>query len=214
VIEISDILSVLAKQRPVFHSEADFQHAFAWEIHQRLPHASVRLELPVQVKHQYLHIDIWCITQDDVLAIELKYKTRELSVEIGDEQYKLKSQSAQDIGRYDYVKDIYRLEQTAITQRKYTGYAILLTNDSAYWIKPSSHNTVDAGFRIREGRVLEGVSNWGANASDGTKKNREQPLTLQNRYQLQWTDFSRPSLASYGLFRSLTVKVTQNMKEV
>ena len=49
VVEIGEILSALAEQRPVFHSEADFQHAFAWEIHQQLPMASVRLELPVQV---------------------------------------------------------------------------------------------------------------------------------------------------------------------
>jgi hypothetical protein len=35
VLEISDVLSSLAKQRLVFHSEADFQHAFAWEIHAR-----------------------------------------------------------------------------------------------------------------------------------------------------------------------------------
>ena len=207
-IEVGEILVILAKKRPIFHSEADFQHAFAWEIHQKLPNAFVRLELPVQVKNEYLHIDVWVKNQDEVLAVELKYKTRGLSVEINGEHYRLKNQSAQDVGRYDFIKDIQRLEHVAVGQKNFVGYAVLVTNDSAYWIKPANHDTVDAKFRINDGRVLEDVFDWGANASDGTKKNREQALVLQNKYVAQWENFSRPSPASYGEFRSLTIKVT------
>lgn len=210
--EIGEVLSVLAKKRPIFHSEADFQHAFAWEIHQKLPTASIRLELPVQVKNKFLHIDVWIANQDAILAIELKYKTRSLSVQIENEQYRLKDQSAQDIGRYDFVKDIQRLEQVAVAHHNFTGYAILLTNDSAYWVERASHRTVDTDFRVHDKRILEGVLNWGANASDSTKKNREQPLELRGTYRLQWTDYSHPSSASYGEFRSLLVKVAQITK--
>ena len=208
MFEVREILAIIAKKRPIFHSEADFQHTFAWEIHQKLPNASVRLELPIHVKNQDLHIDIWIKNQDEVLAIELKYKTRGLSVQIDGEQYRLKNQSAQDIGRYDFIKDIQRLEHVASEKNNFMGYAVLLTNDSAYWIKPARHDTVDADFRINDGRVLEGVCNWGVNASDGTKKNREQPLVLQNKYDVQWENCSRPSPESYGEFRSLTIKVT------
>jgi hypothetical protein len=207
MIEIREVLSSLTRKRSIFHSEADFQHAFAWEFHQKLPSASVRLELPVQVKNQFLHIDIWIAYQDTILAIELKYKTRGLVAQIGNEQYRLKDQSAQDIGRYDFVKDIQRLEQTAASHRDFTGYAILLTNDSAYWVKPANHSTIDAAFRLHDGRILEGVLAWGANASDGTKKNRDQPLELQGRYHLQWSDYSHPSSGSYGEFLSLVVKI-------
>jgi hypothetical protein len=211
MLEISEVLSALAKKRPVFHSEADFQHAFAWEIHQKLPTASVRLELPVQVKNR-LHIDVWVAAQGAILAVELKYKTRFLSVQIGDEQYRLRDQSAQDIGRYDFMKDIKRLEQVAVAHQNITGYAILLTNDSAYWVEPANHNTVDANFRIHDGRIAEGVLAWGAKASDGTKKNREQPLELQGKYLLQWVDYSHPSSEGYGEFRSMVVKVTSIAK--
>ncbi|MDZ7337876.1 MAG: hypothetical protein ONB30_04995 [candidate division KSB1 bacterium] len=207
MIEIGKVLSGLAKQRPVFHSEADFQHAFAWEIHQGLPAALIRLELPVQVKHQFFHIDIWVAYQDTVLAFELKYKTRGLSVHVGGERYRLKDQSAQDIGRYDFVKDIQRLEQVATAYQSVIGYAILLTNDSAYWTTPANQNTVDAGFRLHDGRVLEGVLSWGANASEGTIKDREQPLELQGKYHLQWSGYSQPSPERYGEFRSLVVNV-------
>jgi len=209
VLEISEVLSSLAKQRPVFHSEADFQHAFAWEIHQRLPSdALVRLELPVQVRQQFLHIDVWVVYQNATLAVELKYKTRRLTVHIGNEQYRLKDQSAQDISRYDFLKDVQRLEQVVAVHPNSIGYAVLLTNDSAYWKKPVNHSTVDADFRLCDGRVVEGVLAWGVNASDGTKKDREQSLELQGKYQLRWSDYSYPSSGSYGEFRSLVVKVS------
>lgn len=37
-------MAALARVRPVFHGEADFQHAFAWEMHIADPSAKVRLE--------------------------------------------------------------------------------------------------------------------------------------------------------------------------
>ena len=208
VLEISEVLSFLAKQRPVFHSEADFQHAFAWEIHQRLPSALVRLELPVQIGQQFLHIDVWVVYQNATLAVELKYKTRKLAVHVANEQYRLKDQSAQDTGRYDFLKDIQRLEQVVGVHPNSIGYAVLLTNDSAYWKKPVNRSTNDADFRLYDGRVVEGVLAWGVNASDGTKKNREQSLELQGKYQLRWSDYSHLSSERYGQFRSLVVKVS------
>jgi len=134
--------------------------------------------------------------------------TRRLTVHIGNEQYRLKDQSAQDISRYDFLKDVQRLEQVVAVHPNSIGYAVLLTNDSAYWKKPVNHSTVDADFRLYDGRVVEGVLAWGVNASDGTKKDREQSLELQGKYQLRWSDYSYPSSGSYGEFRSLVVKVS------
>ena len=37
-----DILTDLAEKRSIFHSEADFQHALAWEMHRR--EYDIRLE--------------------------------------------------------------------------------------------------------------------------------------------------------------------------
>ena len=212
MVEIGEVLSALAKQRSVFHSEADFQHAFAWKIHQLLPTASVRLEFPVQVGNQFLHIDVWVGCQGAVLAVELKYKTRGLSIRVENEQYHLKSQSAQDIGRYDFLKDVQRLEQMGAQHRNFTGYAILLTNDSAYWAEPANFKTVDADFRLHDGRVIEGFLTWGDKASDGTKKNRERAIELQGKYHLCWADYSRLSSNRYGEFRSLVVKIVQTAK--
>jgi hypothetical protein len=193
MIRIGETLATLAKKRPIFHSEAEFQHALAWEIHQELPHALLRLELPVPVKNQLFHMDIWAMTADEVLAIELKYKTRGLSVLVDGEEFFLKDQSAQDIGRYDFLKDVRRLEQVTTERRNTAGYAILLTNDSVYWAIPTNPHTVYTDFRIDDGRTLEGVLDWGVNAGAGTKKDREQPIVLRDKYIVKWENFSRPS---------------------
>jgi|SRR5215813_7697740 len=39
-------LSALSKERPIFHSEADFQFAFAWKMREQNLAYSVRLEVP------------------------------------------------------------------------------------------------------------------------------------------------------------------------
>ncbi len=208
MINISQVLTSLASQRPVFHSEADFQHAFAWEIHRQLPAASIRLEFPLQLQGNSIHLDIWATQKKLALAVELKYKTRALSVRVGDEKFTLTDQSAQDLGRYDFMKDTQRLEKIVARPSPNTvGYAILLTNDSAYWARSRNSQTVDADFRIEEGRIVHGELKWGAGASEGTKRGREKPLRLSGHYNTTWVDYSRPSTGSYGTFRYTAVEV-------
>ena len=209
MFDVNEILYILAKKRPLFHSEADFQHAFAWEIHKQLPDASIRLEYPIRIDKQSIYyIDVWISVRNVIFAIELKYKTRSLKVRIENEKYELKNQSAQDVGRYDFLNDLQRLERLNKAHRNFIGYAILLTNDSSYWKKPKKSDTVDADFRIHDGRIIKGRLAWGVKASDGTKKNREQPIFLEGRYYLKWQRYSHPSSDSYGEFRSLIVKIS------
>ena len=211
MFNVQETLDSLLAMRPIFHSEADFQHALAWEIHKKFPQASVRLELPVKVNQQSLHIDIWVVTDVEILAIELKYKTKMLTHLINNEQFKLKDQRAQDIGRYDFIKDIQRLEYLALDRRNVTGYAILLTNDPSYWQNSSSSKTVDAELGLQDGRILGGHLNWGDKASDGTRKNREQTLFLKGKYTLDWKDFSIVEEKANGVFRQLTVQVEKSV---
>jgi hypothetical protein len=209
-LSVSAVLTALAEQRPIFHSEADFQHAIAWEIHKQLPRASVRLERPVEVSHlsKRLHVDIWIEQDGYVLAIELKYKTRALQAHIGSEHFALRSQTAQDLGRYDFIKDIGRVENVVTDRAPQTsGYAILLTNDPSYWTQPRNTNTADARFRLHEGNTLYGSLEWGSGASEGTKRGREDLLQLRGAYALQWGEYSRPAEGSYGRFRYLVVEV-------
>jgi len=206
MIDIRRLLRALAAKRPVFQSEADFQHALAWEIHLQHPTHSVRLEFKPPQLDKRVYLDIWAVDKSTILAIELKYKTRLLDVRIGQESFHLLDQSAQDLARYDFLRDINRLEQIVFT-RSSMGYAVFLTNDSAYWKPPRNSGTVDADFRIHQGRVLTGNLQWGTGASKGTMRSREHTISIKGVYSLNWQDYSKPSKASYGKFRYLLVEV-------
>jgi len=191
-LSIPAVLAVLAGQRPVFHSEADFQHVLAWEVHRCLPRASVRLERPVKFSagDKPLHVDVWVEQDGEALAIELKYKTRGLQTSERGERFVLQNHGAQDLGRYDFIKDVWRTETVVANHAHATGYAVLLTNDPLYWTRSHNGRTVDAAFRLHEGRDLYGALGWGSRASAGTKRGREQPLRLVGSYPLQWQDYS------------------------
>lgn len=207
MINIPNLMESLARQRAIYHSEADFQHALAWEIHCLLPTAFVRLERPIKANGKTLHLDFLVQLSERAMAIELKYKTRKLAVKVEGEEFQLASHSAVDLGRYDFIKDICRLENISSNLRNCEGWAIMLTNDSAYWKDPSAKATVDAAFRVNQGRVLHGTLGWAENASDGTKKSREADLQINGKYDLQWRDYSAPSREDCGNFRFLAVHV-------
>ena len=172
-----------------------------------MPEASIRLERPILIGQQSLHLDVWVANKGAILAIELKYKSRALKVQLCEEHFALKNQGAQDIGRYDFIKDIQRLEQIVANQETTVGYAVFLTNDSAYWVEQTQHQTVDADFRLYQGRTLEGTLQWGAGASEGTKRGREKALILHGNYMVTWHDYSTVSNERYGLFRYLVIEV-------
>jgi len=190
LVDVELALQSLSKKRAIFHSESDLQHALAWELHSIYPNCSVRLEKRMNILEEPTYVDLLIILNDQKTAIELKYKTRELFAVVDNEVYWLKGQSAQDQGRYDFLKDVQRLEDITSRYKGTTGYAIILTNDSAYWKQPLSSNTVDASFRIHEGREIVGQLSWGTNASDSTKNNREKDIRLRNTYTAVWSGYS------------------------
>src|SRR5216117_509431 len=106
VIVIDELMALLSSERPIFHSEADFQHAFAWLLHRRYPDIFVRLELPLRTNGSAIHLDLLATSTEGAIAVELKYKTRALAVTIDDEDYRLTNHNAQDLGRYDFIKDV------------------------------------------------------------------------------------------------------------
>lgn len=86
MLQLSDIMRRLALVRPVFHSEADFQHALAWQIHVEYPDAQIRLEYRPFAERK-MYIDLWCVLNDQLTAIELKYPTKRLSSVVRSEQF-------------------------------------------------------------------------------------------------------------------------------
>lgn len=203
--DISAFMSALASARVLFHSEADFQHAFAWQLHEWLPEARVRLELPTEINGQRAAIDIWVQTGHHSLAIELKYLKARLDVLYAGERFELKNQGAQDTSRYDVIKDIWRLKQLCGERAHASGLAVMLTNDPSFW-RPGRGGSMDDCFRLHEGRLLEGVCAWAAHTGAGTIRGREAALHLTGTYRLQWRLYSDLRVPN-GQFRYLAVQV-------
>jgi len=187
MLDVEGLMAALSVSRPVFHSEADFQHALAWQFHLRYPTARIRLEKIFG----RLHIDIAASIEDQEYAFELKYKTRKATLEIADESFYLQNHSAHPPSRYDFVKDIARLESIAHTVgRPINAFAVFLSNDEIYWRSPGTTRGISADFSIHEGRRISGELGWGPNASAGTRKGREEPIKLRGEYQLKWRSYS------------------------
>ena len=202
MLDIYNLMADLSQHRPIFHSEADFQHALAWQIHKTMPDCEIRLEWPYR-KERNWHLDIWIPSQG--IAIELKFATRKLKCERNGEHFSLRDQSAQDVKRYDFLKDIRRLEQVVVDGKAESGFAVLLTNDHLYWKEPKHRNTTDADFRLHDERKVAAgkVLRWSENTSEKTQKGREK-LCLKGSYHLRWQDYGKYRNL---LFRYLAISV-------
>ena len=207
MLDIRCLLTQLAESRKVFHSEADFQHALAWHIHQSMTKSQIRLEYPVPVEHRKMYVDIYL--PDEKIAIELKYVTRRLELEHCKESFALRNHGAQPPRRYDFLKDIQRLERMrSVPGLCEAGHAVLLTNDPLYWDDPPRvQDTVDSAFRVHEGQKILGKLDWADHTKPGTKKGRECPIQLAGCYHLRWQDYSKCSEESGGIFRYIAVSV-------
>jgi len=206
MLNIEDVLKELSEKRKIFHSEADFKHSLAWEIHKKHPDLNIRLEKREKIDGEEVYIDIFIYKNDKVFALELKYKTKMFNKVVSNENYQLKDQSAQNCGRYDFCKDIERLEKILKKYPNGTGFAILLTNDASYWKEPRRSDTVDKDFRIHEGRTIKGTLKWKRGTSKGTIRGRENPIKLTGKYNLHWKNYSNLN-GNNGEFRYLLVEV-------
>lgn len=172
----------------MFHSEADFQHALAWQFQIDHPDAIIRLETRPR---RGVRLDLFVRLGDVRYGFELKYLVRRTDVVQDDELFDLPSQSAHDISRYDVCKDIVRCERLLHEGYVEHAFVIVLSNDGAYWRPGNKAAPIDVAFRLHEGRVLEGPLAWSPAAGAGTTRGRESTLELGGRYRCRWQDYSR-----------------------
>lgn len=206
-LELPRILSNLAKYRPIFHSEADFQLALAWEIHQRYPDARVRLEYK-PFADERIYADLWVSLGDAILAAELKYHTLTLSALVDGESFSLSNQGAQKDTRQRMFQDLWRLERISATVPNSNCFAIFLTNDAAFWKPASRLDTKDAAYRMTEGRELSPKSTTDAGYQMVTLKGVEMRLT--GSYVFSWLPFSKVNGRGFAEFRYLLVPTHTN----
>lgn len=207
-IDISGVMAQLAVDRPVFHSEADFQHAFAWAICTRNPRLRARLEIELTT-HQHLDLLLTDADTDQKTAVELKYPRAAWTGEDRGEPFNLRAHGAADLVGYDTLKDLQRLESLVDAGTVQNGLLLMLTNEPAYWKKPASALPTNAdAFRIHDGITICGTRDWGPKAGDGTKRGRARPVELRGSYDITWRDYAELP-GSKGRFRWFAIEVNQ-----
>lgn len=205
---LDTVMSALARDRPVFHSEADFQHAFARVLWDLAPNVQSRLEVRQAPsddaqRERREYVDLVCRSPLGTTAIEFKYFTRAWTGNAGDppERFDLRAHGAEDLARLHFVSDIVRLERFCPALDA-NGIAVLLTNEPRLWEAQTggARPPTDLDFRLHGRRVLSGTLRWAEGAFPANAR------TLRGNYELSWRDYSRVG-DGRATFRWLAVEV-------
>ncbi|MGO9481150.1 MAG: hypothetical protein ACLP05_05150 [Candidatus Kryptoniota bacterium] len=152
----------------------------------------VRLEVPLRSSgRNRSHIDIVIIKSDRaVLGIELKYKTKKDKFVADNEVFELRDHAAVPLGRYDFWNDVRTLEHFKKLKAISSGFAVFLTNDSAYWNK-AKESGICAQFSMDEKRPASRRLAWTRppkQSSVGIE--RMDAIQLDRQYSLHWEGYA------------------------
>lgn len=169
---LTGAIKAFGKECKIFQSEAQFQFELAWKLQKQFPDCRVKLEdmRAAYVKKEEkngikrkFYTDIVLEEKGYSIAIELKYKTAEYYDEKSG--ICLFEHGAVDLGRYDYLWDVHRVElltgkgnnkefsgDVEVLNNKgcNKGFAVLLTNEEKYWTQSyiDKKDTMDNQFKI------------------------------------------------------------------
>lgn len=205
----NDIEKFLNYNQEFFFNERDFQMHLA--IYLKLSKnnyddVDVEYHVPIDFKKDFdkeyltwdtkvLSIDIMVRKGEYFVPIELKYKLKGLkgSIErLGEKSQKeiniVTNQAAQDLGRYDFWKDVKRVELLSEFYKKVIGgLVVFLTNDSSYKNKPNE-KVKYYNFRMDGADDIGNcVMQW--NGTCPVSSNSYGDFLLKGSYRLSWKDF-------------------------
>ena len=219
-IDLNNVITLLSRERPLFHNEKDFQFSLAWKFQQLNPGLSVRLEKAFSGNggdSEYLDLFV-SDGKNTEIGIELKYITALLVTKQKGELFSLKTHSANDIRCYDSLKDLERVERLVANEQISHGYTIWLSNVDGFWNGQLNGSLYDE-FKIFEGRKINGTLNWKTGVGIGTIKNRDKPINIKGTYDIKWTEYSNlvpaPSVQPYskGEFKYCIIEVSSNFED-
>lgn len=160
-------------------------------------------EYPWQDKNgnpQKMYLDLVVKNDDEFVPIEIKYKTR--SIDYGNVfndpncgPMTLKDHGAQDLGRYGFWNDVYRLE---LVKRKFaahvqTGIALFVTNDKLYKMPLNPKNKNSVNFAMGDGtyNYQKSIKNceWPFDPMKRDSYKSCPNFTLKNIYEVKWNNY-------------------------
>ena len=206
-VQLDAVMAQLAEHRPVFHSEADFQFAFARRLSELDQTLDVRLEVPYRAERR-TYVDLRCAAGEYTTLVEFKYITRAWTGRVGasSEPFELRGHEALDLARLGFIHDVYRLEGWTSTYPNTNGVAILLTNDNRLWETPRTPNpSRDHAYRIHQGQSITGELTWGTAEKPYPANDR----SIRGTYDADWRAYSTLDDRSGGELRWLGWQVTR-----
>lgn len=202
LIEIvkSDIEAYLIGQHlEILFNERDFQMHLALYLNNTGHYDDVDLEyyVPAALLNGYtelwnseLRLDILVRRDKEYCPVELKYKTKLIETKLSrfGEHFEnitvVKNQGAQDLGMYDFWKDVKRVEMVRDRFRAIkSGLCVFLTNDDLY-TKPSKPESNNREFCLLNGQNPRS-KHW--QRLSGTTKGRPS-FDLSKDYNIEWKE--------------------------
>ncbi len=199
----NDIDIFLKNNDRLFFNERDLQiHLAIWLKNSTHAYDDVDVEyyIPYKILENYtweneLRLDIVVKKDGEYLPVELKYKTKSVLKKLlrfdeeirdaeGINSFKvMKNQGAQDLGMYDFWKDVRRIELVRNRfERVKGGLAVFVTNDGTYLKEPKSASNnylfgMNKGIHIKQ-------KHW--QKPDSACANTHPGFTLENEYEIKW----------------------------
>lgn len=192
--EIEEIIQKFGENGNLFLCERQFQFDLAQEISKNFNNCVVHLEFPSEKPccGRLAFYDIVLEEENQYFVIELKYKTKSADIFYKNIKYSLKNQSAQDLGRFDFLKDISRIEQWNQFNPNRTfagGVAVILTNDSSYWKKTGENCNYEAFALKDKTTIVAGKKQWSSENLNYDGHDRKNGLNLLNDYDIKWVNY-------------------------
>ena len=168
--EIIERIALVQTPHNVFYCEATLKFELALEIYKKI-NIAVTLERKIPNRREYL--DIYFEHNAVKYGIELKYKTK--SCRVG--RFEYENQGAHTAAKYDFLKDIMRLERDKKEGIIDHGIALFVTNDTSY-LYPSERGDA-ALLSIANERTIGGCLR-------PQGKTRPDPLIFSSQYKIIW----------------------------
>lgn len=235
----------------IFQSEAQFQFELAWKLNEKYGNGdnlAVELEdMGMYEKEgekvkQKSYTDIVVKQGKYRVAIELKYKTAKYdNKKMAENDNKINiiylfDHSAVDLGRYDYLWDVHRMEllkgeskskdsgeeKIEVQKNCHKGFAVLLTNEKKYWEENKKNKnedvtkrTIDYQFRFpaTNESLFDKILDWKKDENDAytsTVKDsfRAHRIKLNKAYHYKWYDYRDASAdETNGTFKYVIIEV-------
>lgn len=195
----ADVSAFLESNEELLFNERDFQmHLATWlrNSDNRYDDVDVEYYVPYQELNNYvwnseLRLDIVVKKDGEYCPVELKYKTKKVERKISrfDEDLTnnvvvMKNQGAQDLGMYDFWKDVRRVELVRNRfQRVKGGLAVFVTNDEFY-TKGSKETSNNYLFNMSAGKAHSKQKHW-ANPESTCAKTHPN-FEVEKAYSIEW----------------------------